>query len=139
MTDPARHAARHAAAAATIITPTFPALSRAVVHADGRIAYPSVVRYQLMRWDEAAEVYAEGELVDLPPTEESHPDEHAADLARRCGQQPRACTVPYRVVVQPGQLATYEHLKARGSLDIGHRTSPRAVRQPVDRRAAPGA
>lgn len=134
MADPARHAARHARAVLTT-APRQPAIQvREYVHEDGRHSFPDVAQYVIQRWDDASGRYVEGETVDLPPTADTHPDEHAQELARQSGRPQMPCSLPYRVQVH--DLAAYERLKQLGALDICHRI---ATAQPaLDERRAPG-
>ncbi|WP_434619311.1 hypothetical protein [Azospirillum sp. B2RO_4] len=137
-----RAAARVAAAVASI-TPATPAETathrlRACLHADGRTSYPEVVQYQLKAFDPVSLTYEPaGPLVNLPPTTESHPDTHAADLAGMSGKGALPVSLPYIAVVH--DLPTYDALKARGLLEIGHRIRLDDIGVPVDRRPAPGA
>ncbi|NUB15470.1 hypothetical protein GAY28_24510 [Azospirillum brasilense] len=136
-TQPQRHANRHLRACATMAPPPGEATVLEQVTADGRVAFPTIVQYQLKRWDETAQAYVPAELVDLPPTFETHPDEHAHDLARKAGQQPRPATLPYVAVVH--DLDAYDRLKATGVLHAAHMTAPEDERMAGDNRAAPGA
>lgn len=112
-----RHLLRRDAAVARGVTGHRIGRVRAALHADGRTAFPDVVRYRL----------GDGSLVDLPPTAESHPD---AALAGRI-----VPSVAYEVVVR--RLADYEALLASGALGAGH--AYLAAETVVDHRRAPGA
>ncbi|AWJ85138.1 hypothetical protein TSH58p_17385 [Azospirillum sp. TSH58] len=136
-TQEVRHTNRHLRACATMAPPPGEATVLEQVHPDGRVAFPDIVQYQLKRWDETAKAYVLAELVDLPPTFETHPDEHAHDLARKAGQQPRPATLPY--VAEVHDLDAYDSLKATGILHAAHMTAPEDERTAVDNRAAPGA
>ncbi len=134
-----RHAARFAASVATLQADQAPAPRlRARLHADGRVSFPDVVRYQPKAWDATLGTYVPaGPLLPLPPDAHSHPDDHAQDEAARVGKGGLPVSVPYTVVVL--DLATHDTLKARGLLDIGHRIAPSVTPLAVDRRPAPGA
>lgn len=132
-----RHENRHIRAASTITSKGEPLDVIGLGYPDGRIAYPEVVRYQLRRWDVAARAYVDAELVDLPPTAETHPDPHAEEMARKAGKGFLPTTLPYRAVVR--NLSAYDRLGQSGLLDIGHRLPPAAVPEVVDNRVAPGA
>ncbi|WP_188260684.1 hypothetical protein [Azospirillum tabaci] len=132
-----RHTNRHVRACATMAPPPGPQTVEELITADGRVAFPDIVQYRLKRWDPAAQAYMPAELVDLPPTFETHPDEHAHELARKAGQQPRPATLPYLAVVY--DLDAYDSLKATGVLHAAHMTSPMDERVAVDNRTAPGA
>lgn len=138
-----RKAAARVAAAVSTIAPPTPAEAagnrlRACHHADGRTSYPDVVQYQLKAFDPVSLSYEPaGPLVNLPPTTESHPDTHAAELAGMSGKGALPVSRPYIAVVH--DLPTYDRLKARGLLEIGHRIRLEDIGAPVDRRPAPGA
>lgn len=136
-TQEVRHANRHLRACATMAPPPVEVAVLDQQYPDGRHAFPTVVQYQLKRWDPAAQAYVPAETVDLPPTFDTHPDEHAHDLARKAGQQPRPATLPYVAVVH--DLDAYDRLKATGVLHAAHMTAPEDERTAVDNRAAPGA
>lgn len=136
VSQPDRHANRHRRACATL--PGGPASPLSVmehVAEDGRCAYPDIVQYRIKRWDATAQDYVPVELIDLPPTVESHPDEYAQDLARQTGKSGQPCTLPYGVIVH--NLMAYESLKARGLLEYGHRLPPVAGTEVTDNRDAP--
>jgi len=138
-----RKAAARVAAAVSTIAPPTPAEAagnrlRACLHADGRTSYPDVVQYRLKDFDPISLSYeSTGPLVNLPPTAESHPDTHAADLAGRSGKSALPVSLPYIAVVH--DLSAYDRLKARGLLEIGRRIRMEDIGAPVDRRPAPGA
>lgn len=132
-----RHENRMRRAAATMNSPPGRLELREVIAEDGRHAYPDVVQYRLRRWVDAAQDYVPTELVDLPPTAETHPDDHAEELARKAGNGFLPTSVPYEAVVH--DLGAYDRLKACGLLDVGHRLPPAAVPEVIDNRAAPGA
>lgn len=132
---PERHATRHREACATMAPPPAIRRIRAVRRADGRVAYPEVVRYRLYRWNETEEAYRAAELVDLPPTVESHPDEHMRARARASRRPFLPVTLPY--VADVRDLALYDHLKARGALEHGHRVAMDDGGEPIDQHAAP--
>ncbi|PNQ99363.1 hypothetical protein C1S70_07290 (plasmid) [Azospirillum argentinense] len=132
---PERHAARHREACATMAPPPAIRRIRAVRRADGRVAYPEVVRYRLYRWNEAEEAYRAAELVDLPPTVESHPDEHMRERARASRRPFLPVTLPY--VADVRDLVLYERLKARGALEHGHRVAMDDGGEPIDKHAMP--
>ena len=132
---PERHAARHREACATMAPPPVIQRIRAVRRADGRTAYPEAVRYRLYRWNEAEKAYRPAELVDLPPTVESHPDDHMRELARIARRRFLPVTLPY--VADVRDLALYERLKARGALEHGHRVAMDDGGEPIDKHAAP--
>ncbi|TWA69706.1 hypothetical protein FBZ84_103423 [Azospirillum baldaniorum] len=129
---PERHAARHREACVTMALPPPIRRIRAVRRADGRVAYPEVVRYRLYRWNEAEETYRPAELVDLPPTVESHPDEHMRERARASRRPFLPVTLPY--VADVRDLVLYERLKARGVLEHGHRVAVGELDQGQGRR-----
>lgn len=132
---PERHAARHREACATMAPAPAIRRIRAVRRADGRVAYPEVVRYRLYRWNEAEEAYCAAELVDLPPTVESHPDEHMRGRARASRRPFLLVTLPY--VADVRDLVLYDRLKARGALEHGHRVAMDDGGEPIDKHAAP--
>ncbi|WP_376959688.1 hypothetical protein ABNQ39_07195 [Azospirillum sp. A26] len=135
-----RKAAARFAAAVSTIPPAEAARNRlkACLHADGRTSYPEVVQYRLKDFDPVNLTYEPtGPLVNLPPTAESHPDTHAADLAGRSGKGALPVSLPYIAVVH--DLPAYDALKARGLLEIGHRIRLEDIGASVDRRPAPGA
>ena len=121
MTLPERHTARHRAACATMAPPPAVRRLRAVHRADGRTAYPEVVRYRIYRWNAAEGAYRPAEEVDLPPTVDSHPDDHMRELARIARRPFQPVTLPY--VAEVRDLAQYDLLKAHGVLEHGHRTA----------------
>lgn len=137
LTPRERQANRHIRACATMAPPPGPLAVDEMITADGRHAFPTVVQYRLKRWDQTAKAYLPAELVDLPPAFETHPDEHAHELARQAGQQPRPATLPYVAVVH--DLDAYDRLKATGVLHAAHMAAPEEERVAVDNRAAPGA
>ena len=132
---PERHAARHRDACATMAPPPGARRIRAVHRADGRVAYPEVVRYRLHRWNETEGTYRAAELVDLPPTVESHPDEHMRERARASRRPFLPVTLPY--VADVWDLVLYDRLKARGALEHGHRVAMDDGGEPIDKHAAP--
>lgn len=131
------HAARFAAAVATISSKPWAGKLAMVLHADGRRSWPQVVRYRVKRWSPAAGLYVPAELVDLPPTAETHPDEFAAEAARASNKPVRPTSLPYEVNVL--NLAAYEWLAARGWLLHGHLYPPADAPAAIDNRTAPGA
>lgn len=95
-----RHRERHAAAVLTMQPPTIPRDVSFDTHIrpDGRTCWPLIVQYRL----------ASGELVDLPPTKDSHPD-HA-----RYRQEGPLASLPYKLVIH--DLDAYHELARSGLL-----------------------
>lgn len=131
------HAQRFAAAVATIQSKPWAGKLKVVEHADGRRSYPDVVEYQVKRWAAAAGRYEPAEVVQLPPTPESHPDENAAAAAKARNKPYQPTTLPYLIHVK--DQPAYEWLNGRGFLGDGHMRPLGVTSDAFDNRQDPGA